>query len=57
MGIILVFGKEEEYLYWLEGKITDYPQGFVLFQEDGELIGQLELSIREYEGRKIKLAM
>jgi RimJ/RimL family protein N-acetyltransferase len=44
---------EEEYIHWLKGKITDYPEGFVIVEEDGELIGQLELSIREYEGRNI----
>jgi RimJ/RimL family protein N-acetyltransferase len=44
---------EKEYIHWLKGKITDYPEGFVIVEEDGELIGQLELSIREYEGRNI----
>ena len=44
---------EEEYLNWLEGKINAFPKGFVLVKEDGKYIGQLELSIREYEDREI----
>ncbi|MGB6406562.1 MAG: GNAT family N-acetyltransferase [Planococcus donghaensis] len=44
---------EIEYLHWLKEKTTDYPDGFVVIEEDGKLIGQLELSIREYEGKRI----
>lgn len=44
---------EEEYLNWLKGKINDFSKGFVLVEEGGEYIGQLELSIREYEDRNI----
>lgn len=44
---------QEEYLNWLEGKINDFSKGFVLVKEDGEFIGQLELSIRKYEDRNI----
>lgn len=47
------FGEKEDYLRWLEEKLGDYPEGFVLVEYDGEHIGQLELSIREYEGRNI----
>ena len=44
---------ETDYLHWLKEKTTDYPDGFVVVEEAGELIGQLELSIREYEGQRI----
>lgn len=44
---------ETDYLQWLKENITDYPDGFVVVEEDGELIGQLELSIRGYEGKNI----
>src|SRR5690625_3184191 len=44
---------EEEYLYWLSEKIKDFPKGFVLIKEDGKYIGQLELTIREFEGKEI----
>lgn len=44
---------ETNYLRWLEEKIAEFPKGFVLIEEDKEYIGQLELSIREYEGRNI----
>jgi ribosomal protein S18 acetylase RimI-like enzyme len=47
------FGEEEEYLRWLEGKSRDFPEGFVLVKEDGKYIGQLELTIREYDGNDI----
>ncbi|WP_370642439.1 GNAT family N-acetyltransferase [Virgibacillus salidurans] len=46
-------GKESEYLDWLEDKIAHFPAGFVLVKENDEPIGQLELSIREYEGENI----
>jgi len=44
---------EEEYLRWLDEKIKDFSKGFVLVVEDGKYIGQLELTIREYEGKEI----
>lgn len=44
---------EIDYLQWLNENITDYPEGFVVVEEEGKLIGQLELTIREYEGRSI----
>ncbi|MCM3741887.1 GNAT family N-acetyltransferase [Oceanobacillus luteolus] len=44
---------EEEYLRWLDEKIKDFSKGFVLVVEDGKYIGQLELTIREFEGKKI----
>lgn len=52
-GDTMGFGEEEEYLSWLDEKIWDFPEGFVLAKEDGKYIGQLELTIREYEGDKI----
>lgn len=44
---------EEEYLRWLDEKIKEFPEGFVLVEEDGKYIGQLELTIREFEGKEI----
>lgn len=44
---------EEEYLSWLDEKIKEFPEGFVLVEEDGKYIGQLELTIREFEGKEI----
>lgn len=44
---------EENYLTWLREKVKEFPGGFVLVKEAGNYIGQLELSIREYEGRNI----
>ncbi|MFD2627375.1 GNAT family N-acetyltransferase [Oceanobacillus kapialis] len=44
------FGDEGEYVRWLEEKKRACPKGFMLVMEDGEYIGQLELSCKEYEG-------
>lgn len=44
---------EADYLQWLEEKIAAYPDGFVMVEEEGELVGQLELSIQEYSGKRI----
>lgn len=44
---------EADYLQWLKEMVNDYPEGFVMVEEEGELIGQLELSIREYDGASI----
>ncbi|WP_251660917.1 GNAT family N-acetyltransferase [Sporosarcina aquimarina] len=44
---------EEDYLHWLKEKIVDNPNGFVLVMEDNKYVGQIELTIREYEGKNI----
>ncbi|WP_456271444.1 GNAT family N-acetyltransferase [Bacillus sp. AK031] len=44
---------EEEYLRWLKEKINEFPEGFVMAEAENELIGQLELSIRQHEGQPI----
>ncbi len=52
-GDVSGFGDEKQYLYWLEEKIKEYPEGFVMVEQDNKLIGQLELSIKKYEGKNI----
>lgn len=42
-------GEENEYLDWLKQKMEQFPDGYRLLEEDGRLIGQIELSIREYQ--------
>lgn len=49
---VSVFDKEN-YLHWLKEQVVNYPEGFVLAKEDNKYAGQLELSIREYEGKDI----
>lgn len=44
---------EDEYLEWLEDKVKKFPDGFVLIEEDGRYIGQVELNVRECEGKNI----
>lgn len=57
-SFIVSFGDDsgfdkEDYFRLLKEKIANYPKGFVLVKEDDKYIGQLELSIREYEGEDI----
>lgn len=52
------FGTDEDfnveaYLKWVREKSIQFPDGFVLVFENEKPIGQLELTIREYEGKKI----
>ena len=47
------FGDDEKYLDWLEIMVKDFPDGFVMVEKDNRLIGQLELTIKKYEDRKI----
>lgn len=44
---------EHEYLGWLSDKKSEFPDGFVLIEDEDKYIGQLELTIREYDGKKI----
>ncbi|WP_298472999.1 GNAT family N-acetyltransferase [uncultured Psychrobacillus sp.] len=47
------FGTEEDYLTWIENQSAKYPEGFVIVVENGIPIGQLELTLRQYEGNEI----
>ncbi|WP_440895574.1 GNAT family N-acetyltransferase [Amphibacillus sp. Q70] len=47
------FDADQVYLDWLAEKIRLFPKGFVLVKEDGKDIGQLELTVREYQGKEI----
>lgn len=44
---------EQEYLRWLSDKKNEFAEGFVLVEQDGKYIGQLELTIRKYQGENI----
>lgn len=47
------FGDEEEYLDWVRTRTGEFPGGFVMVWEDEIPIGQIELTIRKYEGKTI----
>ncbi|OLS02007.1 GNAT family N-acetyltransferase [Tissierella creatinophila] len=47
------FGDEEEYLNWIKASASEFPDGFVMAWEDEIPIGQIELTIRKYEGKTI----
>jgi ribosomal protein S18 acetylase RimI-like enzyme len=46
-------GEEQEYLNWLKQQSAKHPDGFVLVLENDEPIGQLELTVKQYEGKDI----
>ncbi|MBX0358610.1 GNAT family N-acetyltransferase [Halobacillus sp. Nhm2S1] len=43
----------QAYLFYVLEKVERYPDGFVMAEVDGGVIGQLELSVKKYKGRKI----
>lgn len=47
------FGSKEDYLNWIKVQSTKYPNGFVIVEENDTVIGQLELTIREYNENQI----
>ncbi|WP_308302520.1 hypothetical protein [Peribacillus deserti] len=47
------FGTDDDYINWLVEQINHDSDGFVLLMENETPIGQLELTIREYKGKKI----
>ena len=47
------FGDETKYLNWLKQQSEKNPNGFVLLVDNELPIGQLELTIKEYEGKEI----
>jgi len=47
------FGDEQDYLEWAFAKSIQVPNGFMMVMEDEWPIGQLELTLTEYEGRRI----
>ena len=46
-------GDETNYLNWLKQQSEKNPDGFVLVVDNEIPIGQLELTIKEYEGKEI----
>ncbi|WP_241993906.1 GNAT family N-acetyltransferase [Mesobacillus foraminis] len=47
------FGEEQEYLNWLKQQSAKYPKGFVLVFKNDIPIGQLELTVKQYQGKDI----
>ncbi|MED1096532.1 GNAT family N-acetyltransferase [Bacillus capparidis] len=47
------FGEDEDYVKWLQLKTKQFPEGFVMVEENGESIGLLEMQVREYNGYQI----
>lgn len=47
------FGDDEDYVKWLLLKTKQFPEGFVMVEENGKIVGQLEMQIREYNGNQI----
>lgn len=47
------FGDVGDYLDWLTANSIQFPDGFMMVMEEERPIGQLELTLTEYEGRII----
>ncbi|MBH0229211.1 GNAT family N-acetyltransferase [Halobacillus yeomjeoni] len=44
---------KNEYLTWIAGKVREFPDGFVVVWDQKQSVGQVECSIRMYEGERI----
>lgn len=44
---------EAEYMHWLKQKVQQFPEGFLLIEEDNECIGQMELTVKNYKGSDV----
>lgn len=44
---------EEKYLKYVQEGLYQFPEGYVISEKDGEVVGQLELSVRMYDGKPI----
>ncbi|KON85004.1 GCN5 family acetyltransferase [Rossellomorea marisflavi] len=44
---------EDEYVRWVQNQSALFPDGFILLMEQGVPIGQLELTVKDYEDSKI----
>lgn len=44
---------EDEYVRWVQDQSALFPDGFILLMEKGVPIGQLELTVKDYEDSKI----
>lgn len=42
-----------EYIGWLEEKVQEFPEGFLLLKKENEYIGQVELTIKRYKNGMI----
>jgi ribosomal protein S18 acetylase RimI-like enzyme len=47
------FGHSENYIKWVTERSALFPDGFMLVEEHGDLVGQIELQIVEYEEKRI----
>ncbi|MFC5450675.1 GNAT family N-acetyltransferase [Paenibacillus aestuarii] len=47
------FGEEDAYVNRIEERLSRFPDGLMLIESDGRIIGQIELQILHYEGDEI----
>ena len=43
----------EDYTALIAERVQEFPDGYVMVEDDGELIGQIEMHPRDFEGRTI----
>jgi GNAT superfamily N-acetyltransferase len=53
LGTIETFGDPNHYLAWMALQTIFFPDGFLLMEHDGRVVGQLETEIVAYQGRRI----
>ncbi|MDP9727824.1 GNAT family N-acetyltransferase [Alicyclobacillus tolerans] len=44
---------EQEYIDLIQKRTKEFPEGYVFVELDGEVIGQIEVHPREFDGRRI----
>lgn len=52
-GTVDGFGDEDAYVKRIGERVARFPDGLVLIEEDGKMIGQIELQITTYEEQEI----
>ena len=44
---------EQEYAELIAARTQEFPDGYVMVEQDGRIVGQIEMHLREFEGRTI----
>lgn len=53
LGTADTFGDPNQYLAWMALQTVFYPDGFLLMEHDGKVVGQLEVETITYQGRQV----
>lgn len=53
LGSIDGFGDRNQYLAWIGLNAVLYPEGFVLMEHEGKVVGQMEAEVVPYRGKRV----